>query len=342
MYSFKNDYSEGAHPNILKALMKSNMEQTEGYGEDKYSIGAIKLLKDKIKCNDIDIHMFCGGTQTNLTSISAFLRPHEAVISASTGHVLVHETGAIEATGHKVISVKVDDGKLKPIHIKMAIDEHTDEHMVKPKIVYISNPTEIGTIYKKQELKDLYDFCTKNNIILYVDGARLGSALCSKENDIKISDLPRLTDVFYIGGTKNGALMGEALVICKEGLKEDFRYHIKQKGGLLAKGRLIGIQFFELFKNDLYFDLARHANFMAETLKLGIKECGYKFLINSSTNQIFPILHNKTIEKLQENYLFFVWQKIDEDNSAVRLVTSWATKDEHVKSFIDDLKLISK
>ncbi|MPQ31740.1 threonine aldolase family protein [Clostridium estertheticum] len=342
MYSFKNDYSEGAHPNILKALMKSNMEQTEGYGEDKYSIGAIKLLKDKLKCNDIDIHMFCGGTQTNLTSISAFLRPHEAVISASTGHVLVHETGAIEATGHKVISVKVDDGKLKPIHIKMAIDEHTDEHMVKPKMVYISNPTEIGTIYKKQELKDLYDFCTKNNIILYVDGARLGSALCSKENDIKISDLPKLTDVFYIGGTKNGALMGEALVICKEGLKEDFRYHIKQKGGLLAKGRLIGIQFFELFKNDLYFDLARHANFMAETLKLGIKECGYKFLINSSTNQIFPILHNKTIEKLQENYLFFVWQKIDEDNSAVRLVTSWATKDEHVKSFIDDLKLISK
>ncbi|MBU3075137.1 threonine aldolase family protein [Clostridium estertheticum] len=342
MYSFKNDYSEGAHPNILKALMKSNMEQTEGYGEDKYSIGAIKLLKDKIKCNDIDIHMFCGGTQTNLTSISAFLRPHEAVISASTGHVLVHETGAIEATGHKVISVKVDDGKLKPIHIKMAIDEHTDEHMVKPKMVYISNPTEIGTIYKKQELKDLYDFCTKNNIILYVDGARLGSALCSKENDIKISDLPKLTDVFYIGGTKNGALMGEALVICKEGLKEDFRYHIKQKGGLLAKGRLIGIQFFELFKNDLYFDLARHANFMAETLKLGIKECGYKFLINSSTNQIFPILHNKTIEKLQENYLFFVWQKIDEDNSAVRLVTSWATKDEHVKSFIDDLKVISK
>ncbi|MBW9171967.1 aminotransferase class I/II-fold pyridoxal phosphate-dependent enzyme [Clostridium estertheticum] len=342
MYSFKNDYSEGAHPNILKALMKSNMEQTEGYGEDKYSIGAIKLLKDKLKCNDIDIHMFCGGTQTNLTSISAFLRPHEAVISASTGHVLVHETGAIEATGHKVISVKVDDGKLKPIHIKMAIDEHTDEHMVKPKMVYISNPTEIGTIYKKQELKDLYDFCTKNNIILYVDGARLGSALCSKENDIKISDLPKLTDVFYIGGTKNGALLGEALVICKEDLKEDFRYHIKQKGGLLAKGRLIGVQFFELFRNDLYFDLARHANFMAETLKLGIKECGYKFLINSSTNQIFPILHNKTIEKLQENYLFFVWQKIDEDNSAVRLVTSWATKDEHVKSFIDDLKLISK
>ncbi|MBU3100556.1 MULTISPECIES: threonine aldolase family protein [Clostridium] len=342
MYSFKNDYSEGAHPNILKVLMESNMEQTDGYGEDKYSIGAIKLLKDKIKCNDVDIHMLCGGTQTNLTAISAFLRPHEAVISANTGHVLVHETGAIEATGHKVISIKVEDGKLKPTHIQMVIDEHTDEHMVKPKMVYISNPTEIGTIYKKKELEELYGYCTKSNIILYIDGARLGSALCSKENDIEISDLPKLADVFYIGGTKNGALLGEAIVICKEGLKEDFRYHIKQKGGLLAKGRLIGIQFLELFKNDLYFNLARHANFMAEKLKLGIKECGYKFLINSSTNQIFPILPNKTIEKLQENYLFFVWQKIDEDNSAVRLVTSWATKDESVKSFIDDLKLISK
>jgi len=165
MYSFKNDYSEGAHPNILKALMESNMEQTDGYGEDKYSIGAIKLLKDKLKRSDVDIHMFCGGTQTNLTAISAFLRPHEAVISANTGHVLVHETGAIEATGHKIISIKVGDGKLKPKHIQMAIDEHTDEHMVKPKMVYISNPTEIGTIYKKQELEDLYGYCKKNNII---------------------------------------------------------------------------------------------------------------------------------------------------------------------------------
>ncbi len=226
--------------------------------------------------------MFCGGTQTNLTAISAFLRPHEAVISANTGHVLVHETGAIEATGHKVISMKVDDGKLKPKHIKMAIDEHTDEHMVKPKMVYISNPTEIGTIYKKQELKDLSDYCKKNKIILYMDGARLGSALCSKENDIELSDLPKLTDAFYIGGTKNGALMGEALVICNDSLKEDFRYHIKQKGGLLAKGRVIGIQFLELFKDDIYFELAKHANNMAEMLKIGISNCGHKFLIDSS------------------------------------------------------------
>jgi len=315
------------------------MEQTDGYGEDKYSIEAVKLLKDKLKCTDVDIHMFCGGTQTNLTAISAFLRPHEAIISANTGHVLVHETGAIEATGHKVISTQVDDGKLNTIHIKMAIDQHTDEHMVKPKMVYISNPTEIGTIYKKQELKDLSDFCKNNKIILYMDGARLGSALCSKENDIELSDLPNLTDAFYIGGTKNGALMGEALVICKDSLKEDFRYHIKQKGGLLAKGRLIGIQFLELFKEDIYFELAKHANDMAEILKVGISNCGHKFLIDSPTNQIFPILPNKTIEKLEEKYSFFVWQKADENNSAIRLVTSWATKEDAVRSFVDDLRL---
>ncbi|HEY8889159.1 MAG TPA: aminotransferase class I/II-fold pyridoxal phosphate-dependent enzyme [Clostridium sp.] len=342
MYSFKNDYSEGAHLSILKALMESNMEQTDGYGEDKYSLGAIKLLKGKLKSNDVDIHMLCGGTQTNLTVISAFLRSHEAVISANTGHVLVHETGAIEATGHKVISIEVEDGKLNPSHVKIAIDMHTDEHMVKPKMVYISNPTEIGTIYKKQELKDLNDFCKKNNIILYMDGARLGSALCSKENDIKISDLPNLTDAFYIGGTKNGALMGEALVICNDSLKEDFRYHIKQKGGLLAKGRLIGIQFLELFKDDIYFELAKHANGMAEILKIGISNCGYNFLIDSPTNQIFPILPNKIIKKLEEKYSFFIWQKVDNDNSAIRLVTSWATKEEAVKSFIEDLKLIKR
>ncbi|MBZ9687136.1 aminotransferase class I/II-fold pyridoxal phosphate-dependent enzyme [Clostridium estertheticum] len=339
MYSFKNDYSEGSHPNILKTLMESNMEQTEGYGEDRYSLAAITLLKDKLKCSDVDIHMFCGGTQTNLTAISAFLRPHEAVISASTGHVLVHETGAIEATGHKVISMKVEDGKLKPINIEMALEEHTDEHMVKPKMVYISNPTEIGSIYNKQELGDLSECCKIYNLILYLDGARLGSALCSKGNDIELSDLPKLTDAFYIGGTKNGALMGEALVISTDSLKEDFRFHIKQKGGLLAKGRLIGIQFLELFKDDLYFDLAKHANNMAHLLKKGISNCGYGFLIDSPTNQIFPILPNKIIEKLKEKYSFYIWQKIDEDNSAIRLVTSWATKDAAVKSFIDDITI---
>lgn len=339
MYSFKNDYSEGAHPNVLRALIDTNMEQLEGYGEDKYSLDAITLLKHKLRCEDVDIHMLCGGTQTNLTAISAFLRPHEAVISANTGHILVHETGAIEATGHKIISVKVEDGKLKPIHIKAAIQEHTDEHMVKPKMVFISNPTEIGSIYKKCELEDLSDFCRSNNMLLYIDGARLGSALCSKDNDIELSDLPKLVDAFYIGGTKNGALMGEALVICRDSLKEDFRYHIKQKGGLLAKGRLIGIQFLELFKDDIYFDLAKHANHMAELLKIGISALGYEFLTDSPSNQIFPILPNKLIEKLKGKYSFYVWQEIDSDNSAIRLVTSWATREDAVNEFIDDLTI---
>lgn len=341
MYSFKNDYSEGAHPNILKALMESNMEQTEGYGEDEYTKEAIELLKDKFKCNKAHIHLLCGGTQTNLTVISAFLKSHEAVIAANTGHILVHETGAIEATGHKVISVKVEDGKLNSDHIKMVLEEHTDEHMVKPKMVYISNPTEIGSIYKKQELKDLSDFCKNNNLLLYIDGARLGSALCSRENDIEPSDLPEFADAFYIGGTKNGALIGEALVICKDNLNEDFRFHIKQKGGLLAKGKLIGIQFLELFKNDIYFDLARHANEMAALIKGEIDNCGYKYLVDSPSNQIFPILPNKAIEKLQEKYSFYIWQKIDEENSAIRLVTSWATNKDVVEQFIEDLRHVS-
>ena len=338
MYSFKNDYSEGAHPRIINALVESNMEQTPGYGEDNYTEKAVELLKQKIKRDDIDVHLFVGGTQTNLTAISAFLRPHEAAIAANTGHILVHETGAIEATGHKVISIEVSDGKLRPEDIKPALDAHTDEHMVKPKLVYISNSTEIGSIYKKSELEELSKFCKENKLFLYVDGARLGSALCSEENDMELSDLGRLVDAFYIGGTKNGALMGEAMVICNDSLKEDFRFHIKQKGALLAKGRLLGIQFLELFKDDLYFDLAKHANKMADLLKNEISRAGYKFLIHSPSNQIFPILPDKLIAKLLEKYSFFIWEKVDQDSSAIRLVTSWATKEESVLAFVEDLK----
>lgn len=338
MYSFKNDYSEGAHPRILSALIDANMEQLEGYGEDHYTSKAVELLKQKVIREDVDIHLFPGGTQTNLTAISAFLRPHEAAIAANTGHILVHETGAIEATGHKVISIEVNDGKLSPDHVKSALDGHTDEHMVKPKLVYISNPTEIGSIYTKHELEQLSNFCKKNKLFLYIDGARLGSALCSDENDIELSDLANLVDAFYIGGTKNGALMGEALVICRDSLKEDFRYHIKQKGALLAKGRLLGIQFLELFRDDLYFDLAKHGNHMAKLLKDGIREAGYSFLTDSPSNQIFPILPNKVIERLQEEYSFYIWQKVDEHSSAIRLVTSWATNEDKVIEFIHLMK----
>ncbi|MGE5654253.1 MAG: threonine aldolase family protein, partial [Bacillota bacterium] len=241
MYSFKNDYSEGAHPRILNAMVATNFEQADGYGEDEYTLEAIELIRRRIGRKDLDIHLVSGGTQTNLIAISAFLRPHEAAIAANTGHILVHETGAIEATGHKILSQVVTDGKLTPAHIQAALDEHTDEHMVKPKLVYISNPTEIGTIYSKSELEAISELCKARNLILYVDGARLGSALSSKENDLELSDLARLVDAFYIGGTKSGALIGEALVICCDRLKEDFRFHLKQKGALLAKGRLLGL-----------------------------------------------------------------------------------------------------
>jgi threonine aldolase len=338
MYSFKNDYSEGAHPRILTALIESNLVQEDGYGEDQFSRKAVELLKERMGRTDVDIHLLSGGTQTNLISISAFLRPHEAAMAASTGHILGHETGAIEATGHKVLLIKTENGKLTPSDVQAVLDGHPDEHMVKPKLVYISNSTEIGSIYNRSELVQLSDFCKKNHLILYMDGARLGSALCSTENDLQLSDLPTLVDAFYIGGTKNGALIGEALVICKDSLKEDFRYHMKQKGALLAKGRLLGTQFLELFRDNLFFDLAAHANKMAIILRDEISKANISFLTHSPSNQIFPILPNALITELEKHYAFHVWEKVDTDHSAIRLVTSWATKEEEVAAFLEDLK----
>ncbi len=338
MYSFKNDYSEGAHPRILQALLETNLQQAEGYGEDDYSLQAVEYIKQKLKQDDVAVHLLSGGTQTNLTVISAFLRPHEAVIAAHTGHILVHETGAIEATGHKVIAVAVKDGKLTVEHIRAVVAGHTDEHMVKPRMVYISNPTEIGSIYNKSELQALSEFCKGHQLILYVDGARLGSALCAGENDLTLADLPVLTDAFYIGGTKGGALLGEALVISNNLLKSEFRFHMKQKGALLAKGRLLGIQFRELFCDNLYFELAQHANTMAGRLRQAIDRAGYRFLTDSPSNQIFPILPDRLIAKLQGKYAFYVWEKTDESHSAIRLVTSWATEEAAVTAFINDLQ----
>jgi threonine aldolase len=338
MYSFKNDYSEGAHPRILNALIESNFEQEDGYGMDRFSLMAAQRIKDLIGRTDIDVHFLSGGTQTNLTALSAFLRPHEAAISASTGHISTHETGAIEATGHKVLTIETADGKLNPNQLKEMLDLHTDEHMVKPKLVYISNSTEIGSIYLKSELVALRDFCNESNLLLFMDGARLGSALCSEENDLQLSDLPDLVDAFYIGGTKNGALLGEALVICRDVLKEDFRFHMKQKGALLAKGRLLGIQFHELFRDNLFFELALHANQMAKILHDEFERNHFKFLTHSPSNQIFPILPNSLIGELQTKYSFYVWEKVDSEHSAIRLVTSWATQEEEVYAFIEDMK----
>ena len=337
MFNFKNDYSEGAHPKILNALLSTNLEQTEGYGEDCYSVQAISLLQQLIGRTDIDIHLLAGGTQTNLTALSAFLRPHEAAIAAHTGHILVHETGAIEATGHKILSLATNDGKIGPADIQTVLDTHTDEHMVKPKLVYISNPTEIGTIYTKPELEQLSSFCRERDLYLYIDGARLGSALCVKESGLCLADLGKLVDAFYIGGTKNGALLGEALVICTEALKPEFRFHMKQKGALLAKGRILGLQFSELFQDNLYFQLAQHANDMAALLRQAIQTAGFTFLTQSPTNQIFPILPHWLIEKLQQNYAFYIWSKVDVEHSAIRLVTSWATPPDAVQAFITDM-----
>ena len=337
MYSFKNDYSEGGHPRILQALLETNLEQVQGYGEDRFTLEAVELMRRRMDREDVDIHLFSGGTQTNLTALSAFLRPHEAAVAARTGHILVHETGAIEATGHKVIAVDTEDGKLWPGQLQAVLDLHSDEHMVKPRLVYLSNSTEIGSIYLKEELKQLSRFCREHDLYLYLDGARLGSALGSEENDLSLADIARLTDAFYIGGTKNGALLGEALVIGRDSLKQEFRFHIKQKGALLAKGRLLGVQFLELFRDDLYFDLARHANAMAARMRDGFTRLGYGFLTHSPSNQIFPILPNRMIDRLAEQFEFYIWSKAGEDASAIRLVTSWATREDAVAAFLAEL-----
>ncbi|MCD9855400.1 aminotransferase class V-fold PLP-dependent enzyme [Epilithonimonas sp. JDS] len=340
-YSFKNDYSEGCHPNILEALIKTNLNQQSGYGDDDYSNEARELIKNKINDPNADIHFVSGGTQANLLVISSILRPHESVISAETGHIFTNETGAIEATGHKIHGIVTDDGKLRPEHIQSVLDSHTNRpHQLKQKLVYVSNSTEIGTIYQKQEIKELYEFCKSNDLYLFLDGARLGQSLTSEINDLTLEDVATLTDVFYLGGTKNGALLGEAIVITNDKLKEDFGFHIKQKGALLAKGRLLGIQFLELMKNDLYFDLAKHSNVQAMKIKSAFQDKVFQFLSETFTNQIFPILNNYQIEKLSQNFDFYVWKKIDSESSAIRLITSWATSDEIVEDFINEIKAL--
>ena len=338
MYSFINDYSEGAHPRILDAFYKLNLEQNIGYGEDAYSLRAKEAIKAHIKNNEVDIHFIAGGTQTNLLVVSSFLRPHECVISVETGHINTHETGAIEATGHKVVVVADREGKLTPEHLEKAIKQHTDEHMVKPDMVYISNSTELGTIYTRSELMAIRNMCNSHGLILFLDGARLGSALTCNSNDLGLLDLAQLTDVFTIGGTKNGALLGEALVIVKDELKEDFRYLIKQRGAMMAKGFVLGLQFEELFRDNLYFELASHANKMAKVIATTIIECGYDFYARPSTNQLFPILPNKLLKELSKEFGFIVIDKLDDNNSVVRLVTSWATSTESVEQLCRFIK----
>ncbi|MFK5880808.1 MAG: aminotransferase class I/II-fold pyridoxal phosphate-dependent enzyme [Sulfurospirillum sp.] len=337
-YSFKNDYSEGCHPKILEALVQSNFESQDGYGDDFYTKEAKKLIWAKIGNENSDVHLVSGGTQANLIVISSALRSYESVISADSGHINIHEAGAIEAVGHKINSIKSDDGKISVEDIQKVLSEHKEApHVVKPKMVYISNSTELGTVYKKDELEKLSDFCCSNDLYLFMDGARLGSALSSKYNDLTLQDLSKLLDIFYIGGTKNGALLGEAIVINNESLKRDFAYNLKQKGALMSKGRVLGVQFMTLFADNLFFDLANHANLMADKIAKFIQKSGFSFLCKSQTNQIFPILPNTLIKELEKSYGFYIWKNIDEKSSAIRLVTSWATKESTVDEFIKSI-----
>ncbi|MCF6242440.1 MAG: aminotransferase class V-fold PLP-dependent enzyme, partial [Bacteroidales bacterium] len=315
-----------------------NYYQQEGYGEDEYCSLAEKKILERIDSPQSAVHFVSGGTQANLIVISSLLKPYESVIAAESGHIATHETGAIEATGHKINTVQTKNGKLYPKDIKAQIEYHSDEHMVKPAMVYISNTTELGTVYTKKELAELSETCKKYGLYLFMDGARLASALTSHVNDLNMSDIARLTDVFYIGGTKNGALLGEAIVINNQNLQKNFRFAMKQRGALLAKGRIFGIQFIELFKNDLFYELAQQANTMAMKLAEGIKKAGYDFLTEPASNQIFPILPNDLIEKLSKKFGFYVWATYDKNHSSIRLVTSWATKTEMVDKFIEEIK----
>lgn len=341
MHSFRNDYSEGAHPAVLALMQKTNMQQCVGYGEDEFCARARVLIARELDCNDAEIYFISGGTQTNLLAICAALRPHQAVVAATSGHICVHETGAIEATGHKIITVETNDGKLTPDLIKPALALHQGHHMVMPKMLYISNSTEVGTVYDRAELAALRDFCREQGLLLFIDGARLGAALTAPGNQLTLADMAANCDCFSIGGTKNGALLGEALVITNKALQEDIAYIIKQRGALLAKGRLLGLQFVALFENGLYYENARHANEMALLLKAGLQERGYSLLVDSPTNQQFVVLPHRLGQKLALDYGCEVWQQGPQD-MCIRIVTSWATPVQAVEKFLAELSSANK
>ena len=338
MYSFQNDYSEGAHPNILRALETINYHQNNSYGLDEHCDNARDKIQESLENYGVDIHFITGGTLTNLTFLSHALRPYEAVISADTGHINTHETGAIEASGHKVLSIPCTDGKLTADLIRPVLKQHENEHWVEPRLVYISLPTELGTVYTKEELEKLYQFCKRHNLYLYIDGARLAMALAVEETQLTLKDLPDLCDAFYIGGTKNGAMFGEALILVNDDLKDHFRFNMKQRGAILAKGWMIGVQFEELFQDNLYLELGKRSVALAQRLKQGIIDCKIPFLCDSPTNQLFPIFPNEFAKKINENYVTTFQCKPDENHTCLRFCTSWATNEQAVEDFIKDLK----
>lgn len=335
MISFENDYIAGAHPLVLNHLAETNLENLSGYGQDIYCESAKAKIKNACGRQDVEVELLIGGTQTNLVVISTMLRDHEGVVAADTGHINVHEAGAIEYTGHKVLSLPHKEGKLQPQALKKYLEDfYADEtytHMVFPGMVYISHPTEYGTLYSLKELTDLSDICRSYHIPLYMDGARLSYGLMSPQADVTLPDIARLCDVFYIGGTKAGALCGEAVVFTRQNKPAHFITSLKKRGGLLAKGRLTGVQFDALFSKDLYFEIGRHAIQMAEKLKTIFHNQGIPFYLESPTNQQFVILDNTQMEKLRGQVCFSFWEKYDDNRTVVRFVTSWSTTDEDLQ-----------
>ena len=341
MIQFQCDYNEGAHPKVMQRLLETNMEQTVGYGEDHYCESARRRIQEACGNPNLQVHFLVGGTQTNTTVIAHLLRPHQGVIAAESGHISVHETGAIEHTGHKVLALSAHEGKIMAAQVENLVLEHradsSFEHTVQPGMVYISYPTEFGTLYTKTELEALHEVCRKYELPLFIDGARLGYGLASPACDVTLSDIARLADVFYIGGTKVGALFGEAVVSQSPALMRDFRYSIKQHGGMLAKGRLLGLEFEALFTDNLYFDIARHAVSEALRIKKALLDLGVPFLMESHTNQQFPILPNDVVERLNKNFLFTPWQRMSDTHTAIRICTSWGTTTENVDTLITAL-----
>jgi len=338
---FECDYNEGCHPRILERIVSTNLEQSVGYSEDEYCAVARETVKRFVGRDDVAVHFLVGGTQTNTTVIASTLRPYEGVLSACSGHINAHETGAIEATGHKVLPLPSTDGKITAQQIRDAVDSHAadfaHEHIVKPGMVYISHPTENGTLYKLDELRAISETCHDCGIPLFLDGARLGYGLTAPGNDVSITDVAKLCDVFYIGGTKVGALFGEAVVIANEAIKRDFRYMIKQHGGMLAKGRLLGIQFEELLKDGLYLQLGEHANRLAQRVHDAFAAKGYSFRYDSPTNQQFPIIPDDKLAVLAQKYTYDNWGRTDSSHTIARFCTSWATKEENVDQLCKDI-----
>lgn len=339
MISFNCDYLEGCIPEILERLSETNMEQTAGYGFDTYCKMATEKIRSACGNNRARIHYLIGGTQTNATVISSVLKPYQAVICATTGHINVHETGAVEHGGHKIIALPSDNGKVSAEQVETVMESYDVDpmkiHVVMPGMVYISYPTELGTIYSKHELEKLYAVCRKWNIPLYIDGARLGYGLASPDSDLALKSLASLCDVFYIGGTKQGALFGEAVVFMTPGLADDFAHNIKQNGGMLAKGRLLGLQFDTLFTDDIYSRYSKHAVKLALKIHDALSSKGIEFLYGSRTNQQFPVFTDEKLAELRAaGFCFDFWKKTDATHTAVRICTSWATLESNVDALI--------